>query len=112
MYNRNFHNKIGSDKIKLTFHSRDRGLERLGIKNEKELRQLACNARNKGVNLDTLTIDNYKKNGLTREQMWAFKRYFHTKNNSERIYYHKGFVFVFAGKNACTLKTVVELKDI
>lgn len=38
MYNRNFHNKIGSDKIKLTFHSRDRGLERLGIKNERELR--------------------------------------------------------------------------
>lgn len=112
MYNRNIQNKIGADKIKLTFHSRDRGLERLSINSERELRQLACNARNKGYNLNAVTIYNYDKVGMSIEELNAFKRRFRTKSNSERIYYHKGFVFVFAGKNACTLKTVIELKDV
>ena len=112
MYNRNIHNKIGADKIKLTFHSRDRALERLGISEEKELRILASNARNKGYNLNSVTISNYDKIGLTYEELVSFKRNFQTKNNSERIMYHKGYVYVFAGKNACTLKTVVKLRKI
>lgn len=112
MYNRNVHNRIGADRIKLTFHSRDRGMERLGITNERELRNMACSARNKGYNLDSLTISNYDKIGLTYEELISFKRHFKTKNNSERIMYHKGYVYVFAGKDACTLKTVVKLRKI
>ena len=67
---------------------------------------------NKGYNIDALTIRNYEKLGISYEELVSVKRQFRTRTNSERIYLHKGFVWVFAGKDACVLKTVIKLRII
>lgn len=109
MYVNNTHNVIGASRIRLTFHSKDRGLERLGIQSDQQLRVKAAIARNKGLNIDAINIQNYEKHGMSYEELVSIKRQFKTHTNSEKIYFHKGFVWVFAGKNACVLKTVVKL---
>jgi len=112
MYVNNKHNAIGASRIRLTFHSKDRSLERLGIESDQQLRTMAASARNKGYNIDALTIRNYEHLGISYEELVSVKRQFRTRTNSERIYLHKGFVWVFAGKNACVLKTVIKLRII
>ena len=67
---------------------------------------------NKGYNIDALTIRNYEQLGVSYEELVSVKRQFRTRTNSERIYLHKGFVWVFAGKDACVLKTVIKLRII
>ena len=96
MYVNNKHNAIGASRIRLTFHSKDRSLERLGIESDQQLRTMAASARNKGYNIDALTIRNYEQLGISYEELVSVKRQFRTRTNSERIYLHKGFVWVFA----------------
>ena len=52
MYVNNKHNVIGASRIRLTFHSKDRSLERLGIESDQQLRTMAASARNKGYNIE------------------------------------------------------------
>lgn len=103
---------IGASRIKFTYHSRDRFLERLNLKSLDDLRKVAANARNKGVNLNSVNITNYEHFGMTYPALVAFKRYFKSHNKSERIYYYKDYVFIFCGKDSCTLKTVVPLREM
>ena len=55
MYVNNKHNAIGASRIRLTFHSKDRSLERLGIESDQQLRTMAASARNKGYNIENIT---------------------------------------------------------
>lgn len=103
-------NVIGASRIKLTYHSRDRSMERLNITSQDEFRKLAASARNKGVNVDALNLNNYHLFGIDYKTFAGLKRYFRTHTNSERMYYYRGFVYIFAGKDACTLKTVIPVR--
>lgn len=111
MYINNKHNAIGAHRIKITPHAQLRAIERMGDR-AGDLKTLCTAARNKGFNLDAVTINNYKAVGMSYNELVSLKRHFRTRNNSERIYLHKGFVYIFAGKDACTLKTVVKLRNV
>lgn len=105
-------NVIGANRIKLTDHSRDRSMERLNITSKDEFRKLAASARNKGVNVDALTLRNYEALGLDYPTFCGLKRSFRSRTKSDRLYFYRGHVYVFAGKDACTLKTVVTVKPV
>lgn len=93
--------------ITLTAHAIQRARERFNITSNDELKSLAANAKNKGIKIWVLDIDNYKKLGLT----WNTYRYLKNKYahnfSTQKSYYYKDKVFVFQGKNGQTLKTIV-----
>lgn len=107
-----FGNGIGRNKIKLTSHSRQRAMERLNITSSEQLKNMASKARNVGINLDVVNIYNYKDLNIDYNTLISMKRQFRTKNNSNKIYFYKNNMYVFGGNHACTLLTVIPLRQI
>ena len=113
-FNSNFnsnhnHNHNSKKEIQLTFHSRDRAEERLGINSKNELRDRAASARFNGVNIKNVNINNYERFGITYSELVALKTKFRKQNNSEKMYYNKGYIYIFFGKNCMSLKTIIKL---
>ena len=102
-------NHQSKNKIQFTIHSRERGYERIGITNKNELRDMVANARFKGNNINSIDIYNYEKLGLTYGELVSIKRRFNQRSNSDRLYYYKGYVFIFFGKDSMSLKTIIKL---
>ena len=101
------HNHTSWKKMVLTRHCKQRSFERVGINNEEELKKMACGARFKGIELDKVNIYTYEGFGLAYNEMVALKNQFKYITKSDRIFYYKSYVWIFAGNNALTLRSVV-----
>ena len=98
--------------IKVTIHAKQRAHERLGIDKESEIQKLACTARYKGVLIRTLNSDNYEKLGITCNTFRYLKNHYGHHYNSEKIYYYRDYVFVFAGDRSRCLKSIVPCAEM
>lgn len=100
----------GSHKnIKITGHSMDRAYQRLSISSKEEVRKFASDAKNKGINLNSIREDTYRRVGLNRDEFEYLNKSFKAMNGAN-LYLWKGCIFVFCGKGGNTLKTIINLK--
>ena len=105
------YNHTSYRKIKLTHHSLERACERLNLTTQDEVKQAAGRARFKGINVENLNINNYEKLNVPYSIMISIKRNFSLRTESTKLFYYKGYVYVFAGNKALTLKTIVPVND-
>lgn len=101
------YNHTSYHKIKLTNHSIERAHERLNLNNQDEIKQRAGKARFKGINVKNVNLNNYKVLGIEYPVLVALKRNFSFRTESTKLFYLNGFIYVFVGKNAMTLKTII-----
>ena len=100
-------NKIPYRDIKVTYHAKQRASERLGINKESEIQKLAHTAKYKGVKILALTCDNYAEFGITYNMYRYLKNHYNHHYKSEKIYYYRNYVFVFAGDRSRCLLSIV-----
>lgn len=117
--------------IKVTLHAKQRAYERLGLNSEKEIRMIAQSSRVHGIKLNTLYQmeevigEKFLDSALSSDSNFAsrpnlslnsrpeeitlqtLKDNFKIGTNSQALYYYKGAVFIFAGKNSKTLISIV-----
>lgn len=98
-------------EIVVTLHAKQRAEERLKLTHIAEIRKVAASAKNKGISLRCITVDNCEGYGISKDLLKEIRQSFFYNSNSNKMYYYKGNVFVFVGKNSCTLKTVVNIKQ-
>ena len=109
--NPNFNRNHTSWKLmNLTPHSKQRASERLNVTNSDELKKMANSARFKGIEIDRVNINNYESVGLTYEELVVLKKKYYRHNNSERLFYYKGVVWIFCGKGALTIRSIVPFR--
>ena len=104
--NQNF-SKIPYRDIKVTLHAKQRASERLGINKESEIQKLAHAAKYKGVKILALTTENYDEFGITYDMYRYLKNRYTHRYKSDKIYYYRDHVFVFAGDRSRCLKSIV-----
>ena len=104
--NQNF-SKIPYRDIKVTLHAKQRASERLGINKESEIQKLAHAAKYKGVKILALTSENYDEFGITYDMYRYLKNHYTHRYKSDKIYYYRDHVFVFAGDRSRCLKSIV-----
>ena len=109
--NPNFNRNHTSWKLmNLTPHSKQRASERLNVTNSDELKKMANSARFKGIEIDRVNINNYESVGLTYEELVVLKKKYYRHNNSERLFYYKGVVWIFCANNALTVRSIVPFR--
>ena len=109
--NPNFNRNHTSWKLmNLTPHSKQRASERLNVTNSDELKKMANSARFKGIEIDRVNINNYESVGLTYEELVVLKKKYYRHNNSERLFYYKGVVWIFCGNGALTIRSIVPFR--
>ena len=100
-------NKIPYRDIKVTYHAKQRAAERLGINKESEIQKLAHAAKYKGVKILALNAENYASYGITYDMYRYLKNHYNHHYKSDKIYYYRDHVFVFAGDRSRCLKSIV-----
>lgn len=99
--------KISYKEIKITLHAKQRAYERLGITKEVEIQKLAHSAKYNGVRIHELTLDNYTKFNISYDMYRYLKNHYGCRFKTEKMYYYKDCVFIFAGKGSKSLKSIV-----
>lgn len=99
--------KIPYRDIKVTCHAKQRAAERLGINKESEIQKLAHAAKYKGVKILALNGENYTSFGVTYDMYRYLKNHYNHRYKSDKIYYYRDHVFVFAGDRSRCLKSIV-----
>lgn len=99
--------KISYRDIKVTCHAKQRAAERLGINKESEIQKLAHAAKYKGVKILSLNFENYGSFGITYDMYRYLKNHYNHRYKSDKIYYYRDHVFVFAGDRSRCLKSIV-----
>lgn len=100
-------NKIPYRDIKVTYHAKQRAAERLGMYKESDIQKLAHAAKYKGVKILALTAENYAEFGITYDMYRYLKNHYNHHYKSDKIYYYRDHVFVFAGDRSRCLKSIV-----
>lgn len=100
-------NKIPYRDIKVTYHAKQRAAERLGMYKESDIQKLAHAAKYKGVKILALTAENYAEFGITYDMYRYLKNHYNHRYKSDKIYYYRDHVFVFAGDRSRCLKSIV-----
>ena len=103
--------KISHREIKVTYHAKQRAAERLGINKESEIQKLAHSAKYKGVKISALNCDNYADKGITYNMYRYLKNHYTHQYKSHKIYYYRGYVFVFAGGGSRSLLSIVPCSE-
>lgn len=105
-YKQNF-GKLPYRDIKITLHAKQRAYERLGLTKESDIQKLAHSAKYKGVRIHELTRETYKANDISYDMYRYLKNHYCRKFKSEKLYYYKDYVYIFAGDRSRCLKSIV-----
>ena len=101
------YNKISYRDFKISYHAKQRAAERIGLTKECDIQKLAKAAKFYGVEISLLNKDNYEKNNISYDMYRYLKNHYGKYSNTDKNYYYKDLVFVFAGYRSRSLKTIV-----
>ena len=96
--------------LKISTHAHIRLTTRLSLTRKSQLLTLTRNARNLGIPIHTLSIQNFpyyqSHSNLTYPEFLSLKNRTYLKSKATKAYYYKSHIFIFEGKSSKTLTTV------
>ena len=105
--------KFSYKDIQLTFHSLERAEQRLNLTKKTEIKKIAGRAKVNGIKWESLREETYESVfHLTHDEFVYLKAHFAPHAGNANVYFYKGNIFIFVGKNNNKLKTIISLKEI
>lgn len=100
------------NNLNISQHASLRLSERLHLNSKKAQIDHIYSVRYiKGIDVDTITKENYTSYGLSDSNYHYIKTYPHYNNKKYRVFFYKNFLYIFAGNKSRTLITAFTLPE-